>query len=63
MAVVDFEVLFDDRPFSFARPVGRREQVFRVNLVMDPLVAGEADAGQQNRNDHEVARITADNQA
>lgn len=42
MAVVDFEVLLDYRALSLARSVDGREKVFRVDLVMYPLVSGEA---------------------
>lgn len=63
IAIVDFKVLFDYRPLSFAGPVDRREKVFRVDFVVNPLVTGEAYAGQQQRHDHEVAGVSADDEA
>jgi len=63
MTVVDFEVLLHYRSFDFARTVDGREEVFRVDFVVYPLIAGEAYARQQYRHDYEVARVSADNEA
>lgn len=63
IAVVDFEILLDHGSFGLAGAVDGREEVFRVDLVVYPLVAGEADAGQQQRHNHEVAGVSADDQA
>jgi len=63
MAVVDFEVLLHYRSFDFARTIDRREEVFWVDFVVYPLIAGEAYACQQYRHYHEVARVSADNEA
>lgn len=42
MTIIDFEVLFDYRSFGLAGAVDGREEVFRVDFVVNPLVAGEA---------------------
>jgi uncharacterized membrane protein len=46
MAVVDFEVLLHYRSFDFARTVDGRKEVFWIDFVMYPLIAGEAYACQ-----------------
>lgn len=61
--VIDLEVLLDDRPFCFARAVRRAEEVLGIDLIIDPLVAGEADAGYQDRDHHEVSRMVSHHEA
>lgn len=63
VAVIDFEVLLDYRSLGLAGAVHGREEVFRVDFVVYPLVAGEAYARQQYRHDYEVAGVSTDNEA
>lgn len=63
MAVIDFEVLLDYRSLGLAGAVDGREEVFRVDFVVYPLVTGEAYARQQYRHDYEVAGVSTDKEA
>lgn len=63
MTIIDFEVLLDYRSFGLARAVDGREEVFRIDFVVYPLIAGEAYASQQYRHDYEVTGMSADKQA
>lgn len=63
MAVIDFEVLLDYRSFGLTGAVNGREEIFRIDFVVYPLIAGEAYASQQYRHDYEVAGMSTDGEA
>jgi len=63
LTIIDFEVLFDYRPLGLPGAVDRREKVLRIDFVVYPLVAGEANAGQQYWHDYKVTGMSADNKA
>lgn len=63
MAVIDFEILLDYRSLGLAGAVDRREEVFRIDFIVYPLVTGETYARQQYRHDYKVARVSTDNEA
>lgn len=63
MAVIDFEVLLDYRSFGLTGAVDRREEIFRIDFVVYPLIAGEAYAGHQYWHDYEVAGMSTDGEA
>lgn len=63
LTIIDFEVLFHYRSLRLPGAVDRREKVLRIDFVVYPLVAGEANACQQNWYDYEVTGMSADNEA